>query len=160
LQQGAPRFPRQRGLEGTDALRGDDRDALGLPRQAEELFIAGRLTLTDRGEVLVFIAEKQNLPEVALGILFHHGHAVEHGPLEVEFHHHPNRFGQTGIHANRKIQAAHRLGEATVRSRRQGRRSVVFIGAKRKPLTEGADGSGAEFGQEGQKIPVRYRKNH
>jgi len=49
--------------------------------------------------------------------------------------------------------------EATVRPRRQGRRGAAFIGAKRKPLTEGADGSGAEFGQEGQKIPVRYGKN-
>ena len=37
LQQGAPRFPRQRGLERTDALRGDDRDALGLTGEAEEL---------------------------------------------------------------------------------------------------------------------------
>jgi hypothetical protein len=27
---------------------------------------------------------------------------------------------------------------------------MAFIGAKRKPLTEGADGSGAGFGQEGK----------
>jgi hypothetical protein len=40
-------------------------------------------------------------------------------------------------------------GKATVRSRRQGRRGMAFTGAKRKPLTEDADGSGAEFGQEG-----------
>ena len=49
-------------------------------------------------------------------------------------------------------------GEATVRPRRQGRRGAAFIGAKRKPLTEGADGSGAGFGQEEQGIPVRYGK--
>ena len=52
-------------------------------------------------------------------------------------------------------------GRATVRPRRQGRRGVAFIGAKRKPLTEGADGSGAEFGQEGQEsgdIPIWFRK--
>ena len=49
-------------------------------------------------------------------------------------------------------------GEATVRLRRQGRRAAAFIGAKRKPLTEGADGSGAGFGQEGQETPVRYGK--
>ena len=40
-------------------------------------------------------------------------------------------------------------GKATVRPRRQGRRGVAFTGAKRKPLTEEADGSGAGFSQEG-----------
>jgi hypothetical protein len=35
-------------------------------------------------------------------------------------------------------------GKATVRPRRQGRRGEAFIGAKRKPLTEEAGGSGAE----------------
>jgi hypothetical protein len=41
-------------------------------------------------------------------------------------------------------------GNAPVRLRRQGRRVVAFTGAERKPLTEGADGSGAGFSQEGQ----------
>ena len=41
-------------------------------------------------------------------------------------------------------------GKATVRSRRQGRVLLAFTGAKRKPLTEEADGSGAGFSQEGQ----------
>jgi len=49
-------------------------------------------------------------------------------------------------------------GGATVRPRRQGHPGLAFIGAKRKPLTEGADGSGADFGQEGQEIPVRTKK--
>jgi len=40
-------------------------------------------------------------------------------------------------------------GKATVRPRRQGRRCLAFTGAKRKPLTEEADGSGAGFSQEG-----------
>jgi hypothetical protein len=40
-------------------------------------------------------------------------------------------------------------GKETVRPRRQGRRGMALIGAERKPLTEGADGSGAGFGQEG-----------
>jgi len=40
-------------------------------------------------------------------------------------------------------------GKATVRPRRQGRMVFAFTGAERKPLTEEADGSGAEFGQEG-----------
>jgi hypothetical protein len=40
-------------------------------------------------------------------------------------------------------------GKATVRPRRQGRPVVAFTEAKRKPLTEGADGSGAGFSQGG-----------
>jgi len=40
-------------------------------------------------------------------------------------------------------------GKATVRPRRQGRLFLAFTGAKRKPLTEKADGSGAGFSQEG-----------
>jgi hypothetical protein len=59
--------------------------------------------------MLVFIAEKKNLSKVALGILLHHGHPVEHGPLEVEFHHHsdvresdcppaPSRAPRLGVH--------------------------------------------------------------
>lgn len=43
-------------------------------------------------------------------------------------------------------------GKAPVRARRQGRRGLAFTGAKRKPLTEEAGGSGAGFGQEGQKL--------
>jgi len=48
------------------------------------------------------------------------------------------------------MPSAERRGEATVRPRRQGRRVMAFIGAKRKPLMEGADGSGAGFRHEGQ----------
>ena len=40
--------------------------------------------------------------------------------------------------------------KATVRPRCQGRAGFAFIGAKRRPLTEQADGSGAGFSQEGQ----------
>jgi hypothetical protein len=49
-------------------------------------------------------------------------------------------------------------GEAIVRPRRRGRRSVAFIGAKRKPLTVGAGGSGARFGQEGREMEGRYER--
>src|SRR5438270_3914854 len=37
LHQSSPGLPRQRGLERTEALRGDDGYAFGLPGQAEEL---------------------------------------------------------------------------------------------------------------------------
>jgi hypothetical protein len=40
-------------------------------------------------------------------------------------------------------------GEAAVRPRCQGRRSMAFIEAQRRPLTEEADGSDAGFSQEG-----------
>src|SRR5215469_18444336 len=47
-------------------------------------------------------------------------------------------------------------GKAPVRPRRQGRLGVAFTGAQRKPLTKGADGSGAGFSQEGIWREVRY----
>jgi hypothetical protein len=46
-------------------------------------------------------------------------------------------------------------GRLSVRAVKSAR-GAAFIGAKRKPLTEGVDGSGVEFGQEGQPIPVQY----
>ena len=42
----------------------DDRYALGLARQTEELFIPGGFALPDRGEVLVFVAEEKDLAEM------------------------------------------------------------------------------------------------
>src|SRR5208283_5316740 len=62
LEQGAPALAGQGGFEGADALGGDDRDASGLTGQTEELFIAGRFTLANCGEMLVFVAEKKDLP--------------------------------------------------------------------------------------------------
>jgi hypothetical protein len=54
-------------------------------------------------------------------------------------------------------------GKATVRPRCQGRRSVAFIGAKRRPLTGEAGGSGAGFPQEGQAgkqtVPVESHRS-
>src|SRR5215469_2851035 len=70
LQQRAPAFTRQCGFEGTDALRGDDWDALGLARQTEELFVPSRLALPDRSEMLVFVAEKEDLAEMLFGVGF------------------------------------------------------------------------------------------
>jgi len=50
-------------------------------------------------------------------------------------------------------------GKATVHPRSQGRRCMAFTEAKRKPLTEEADGSGAEFGQEGNFAQSCLKKN-
>ena len=57
-------------LQRADALRGDDRDALRLTREAEELFIARRLVLAHGGEVLVLIADEEHLAEILLGVGF------------------------------------------------------------------------------------------
>ena len=48
----------------------------GLTREAEEFLVSG-------GEVLVFIAEQEHLSEVALGMGFHFGNAVQHGAFEI-----------------------------------------------------------------------------
>lgn len=131
-------------------MRGDNGDAPRLARKTKELFVPSRLILSDRGKVLIFIAKKEDLAEVTLGMGFNDGNPIEDGPLKIELHHHTEGLGQSWIHRYWEIQSAHGRGEATVRPRRQGRRCVAFIGAKRKPLTEGADGSGAGFSQEGQ----------
>ena len=79
MQQGAPRFPRQRGLEGTDALCSDDGNTFRLTGQTEELFVARRFAFADGSEMLVFIAEEKDLPEVILGIL----ESTQKGDLDV-----------------------------------------------------------------------------
>lgn len=64
LEQCAPTVSRQGGPERTDTLRGNDRNALRLPGQTEELFIAWGVALADGREVLVLVAQKQDLAEV------------------------------------------------------------------------------------------------
>jgi hypothetical protein len=46
---------------------------------------------------------------------------------------------------------------APVGPRCQGREGFAFTGAQRTPLTGEADGSGAEFSQEGQAVLERQR---
>src|SRR5581483_4230409 len=53
LQQRAPSLARQDGLEGTNALRRDNGNALGLPGEAEKLLVTSGLVLADSGEVLI-----------------------------------------------------------------------------------------------------------
>jgi len=48
----------------------------GLSGQTEELSSPVRIALADRGEVLILVAEKEHLPEIAFRILLHHG---QHG---------------------------------------------------------------------------------
>ena len=60
LQERAPRLARERGSQRADALRRDDRNAARLPRQREELLVAGRLVLARRRERLVFVADEQH----------------------------------------------------------------------------------------------------
>src|SRR5271166_1298235 len=104
LQEGAPGFTRQRGLERADALRRDDRNALGLSRETEELFIASRLTLPNGSEMMVFVTQEKHLPEIALRVSLNLRDAIEHGPLEVELHHYSQGFCQPGVHDGGKIE--------------------------------------------------------
>src|SRR5437588_12460436 len=72
--------------------------------QAEELLVAGGLALSNRGEVLVFITEEENLPEISFRLGFDLRNAVEDGALEIELHHHAEGSCKTGVHAHGKIQ--------------------------------------------------------
>src|SRR6202162_1493977 len=55
LQECAPSFTGESGLERTYALGSDNRDALRLAGEAKELFIAGRLALPNRGKMYVLV---------------------------------------------------------------------------------------------------------
>ena len=66
LEQTSPTVPGKRGTQGADALCSDDRNAFGLPGEAEELFVASRIALADRCEVLVFIAEEEDLAKMPI----------------------------------------------------------------------------------------------
>src|SRR6202051_922169 len=58
LQECAPRFTWQSGLERTDALGSDNWNALRLAGEAEELLIARRLAFTNGGEMLVLVTHE------------------------------------------------------------------------------------------------------
>ena len=104
--QGAPALAWECRSQRADALRGDDGNALWLARQAKELFIADRLVFTDRGEVLVFIAEEQDLAEVVVLVCLDGWDAVQDGAFEIELQHHAKGFGETGVHADGEIQSS------------------------------------------------------
>ena len=57
---------------------------------------------------------------------------------------------QANVEERMKSKMPFMRGKAPVRPRCQGRRGLAFIGAKRRPLTQEADGAGARFGKEGQ----------
>src|SRR5439155_18023092 len=96
--ESSPTITGHRGFERAYALRGDDRYALGLAREAEEFLIADRVVLANRSEVLILVAEKQDLAEMAFGMSLHRGNAIEHRTLEVELHHHAQSFRKSCIH--------------------------------------------------------------
>src|SRR5256884_9301779 len=129
LHESSPGLPRQRGLERTEALRGDDRYAFGLAGQAEELLVAGGLALSDRGEVLVFITEEKDLPEISFRLSFDLRNAAEDGALEIELHHHAEGSCKTGVHARGKIQGAYRplLNEPAERGQRDAIAEVSVL---------------------------------
>src|SRR5262249_52645227 len=90
-----------------EPLGRDDWNAFWLTGEAEELLVAGRVVFADRSEMLIFVAQEHYLPEVLPGMSFDFGHAIEDGALEVELHHHANRFRQARIHPHWKIERAH-----------------------------------------------------
>src|SRR5208282_5262936 len=58
LQECAPSFAGESGLERTDALSSDNWNALRLAGEAEELLIARRLAFTNGGEMLVLVTHE------------------------------------------------------------------------------------------------------
>jgi len=92
-----------------------------LPRETEELFVPGRVTFSDGGEVLVFMAEKQDLAKVPVFFRLNLRDAIQYRSFEIQFHHDADSLGQSGVHAYGEIQRANGRGKAPVRPRCQGR---------------------------------------
>jgi hypothetical protein len=65
---GAPAFAGQRQAQRADALGCNDRNALRLARETEEFLVSGRVAFAYGCEVLVFVAEEENLPEILFGV--------------------------------------------------------------------------------------------
>src|SRR6185437_6800090 len=56
-------------------------------------------------EVLVFVAQKENLAAMPLGVGFDLWDAVERGSLEIELHHHTQGLRESGVHPDGKIES-------------------------------------------------------
>src|SRR5882762_5785014 len=129
LEQCAPRFPGHRGLERADALRGDDRDALRLAREAEKLFVACGLILADRHKVLVFVTEKNSLPEMEFREGLNVRDAVQERALKIELHHDPQGPGEARVQRHREIESDDRASFDQRAERRKGSaKPVVCVG--------------------------------
>lgn len=76
------------------ALRRDDRNALGLSGEIEELSVAGRIAFSDRREVLVFIAEEEDMSKILVFFRFDLRDAVQHRAFKIALHHHADGLGQ------------------------------------------------------------------
>ena len=100
-----------------------------LPKKSpngEEFLITCWVVFADCGEVLLFIADEEHLPEVLVRIGFDFRDAVDHSPLEVELHHDADGLGQTRIQRHRKVESADLAGFDQFVERRQ-RSSVLAV---------------------------------
>ena len=63
--------------------------------------------LADGGKVLVFVAEKDDLAEVPIGVGLNCRYPVQDSTLKIELHHDADGLGKAGVHRDREIQGAH-----------------------------------------------------
>ena len=59
-----------------------------LAGEGEEFLIAGWIVLPDCGKVLIFVAKKEHLTEVGVGMSFNLRDTMQNGALKVQLHHH------------------------------------------------------------------------
>src|SRR5579863_759868 len=133
LEKRAPAVAWHGGLERTDALRGNNRDALRLAGQTEELFVSGRFVLANGDEVLVFVAKEQGLAEVLIWMRFDRRDAIENGALKIELHHHAQGSGKSRVHGHRKVQGAD-LAAFDQPTKRWKRCPVTIIGVGQRVI--------------------------
>jgi hypothetical protein len=91
-------------------LRGDDGEALRLPGDGQEAFVAGWIIAADRGKVLVFIADEDGWTKVFVRFRIHLWDTQHHRTLIIDLHHGAEGLGKRWVQGHRKVQADDRAG--------------------------------------------------
>src|SRR6267378_3755651 len=77
--------------------------------------------------MVVLVAQEKHLPEIPLRVSLNLRDAIEHGPLEVEFHHYPQGLCQPGVHDCWKIEGADLAVFDKPGKRREGLAEFVIV---------------------------------
>ena len=78
-----------------------------LPGERKGLLVAARVVLADAGERLVFVAEKDGRPDVAIGLGLHRRRPAQQRLEPRIFQHDADRPGERGIGAGGHVEGQH-----------------------------------------------------
>ena len=136
LQECPPRLgTAEHGAQRADGLRGDDGDHPALPGEGKRFFVAARIVLADAGEGLVFVADKDGRPDVAIGLGLHRRRLAEQRLEPRIFQHDADGAGQRRVGAGGHVEGQHL---PALDQRIEGRKIDAFHGGRRERRGVGA----------------------